>query len=237
MSASATTDPTTATYVYATAKPWNLEAFAAVRPQLPGEWLVVTTSADLTAVLARVSPRYVFFPHWSAIVPADVVERIECVCFHMTDVPYGRGGSPLQNLIERGHAETRLTALRMTDVLDAGPVYLKRPLRLDGSAAEIFVRAAATICEMMREIVAGEPRPTPQQGEPVHFARRKPEQSRLPEVADPERLYDHIRMLDAPGYPSAFLEQGPWRLEFDEARLADGTVEARVRFSPRGGPA
>ncbi len=27
--------------------------------------------------------------------------KFECVCFHMTDVPYGRGGSPLQNLIIR----------------------------------------------------------------------------------------------------------------------------------------
>jgi methionyl-tRNA formyltransferase len=227
------TSPSPATYVYATAKPWNLEAFAAARSQLPGEWVVVTTPADLAAVLARVSPRYVFFPHWSDIVPADVVERFECVCFHMTDVPYGRGGSPLQNLIERGHVETRLTALRMTDVLDAGPVYLKRPLALDGSAAEIFVRAAKTICEMMGEIVVSEPRPTPQQGGPVPFARRKPEQSRLPPVAEPERLYDHIRMLDAPGYPTAFLEEGPWRLEFDGAQLADGVVEARVRITPR----
>ncbi len=37
---------------------------------------------------------------------------------HMTDVPYGRGGSPLQNLIARGHTSTKLTAMRMTAEVD-----------------------------------------------------------------------------------------------------------------------
>jgi methionyl-tRNA formyltransferase len=223
------------TYVYATAKPWNLDAFTAARRRLPGEWLVVTSPADLRGLLSRIHPRYVFFPHWSSIVPDEVVAKFECVCFHMTDVPYGRGGSPLQNLIERGHAETQLTALRMTDVLDAGPVYLKRPLRLDGSAAEIFSRAAEVSIEMMQWIVANDPEPMPQEGEGVSFARRTPEQSRLPLVHDPEKVYDHIRMLDAPGYPRAFLEQGPWRFEFDQARLHDDQIQARVRISPRPG--
>ena len=223
------------TYVYATAKPWNLSAFLAIRPRLPGEWCVVTSPADLGPVLTRTAPRYVFFPHWSSIVESEVVERFECVCFHMTDVPYGRGGSPLQNLIQRGHTETELTALRMTDVLDAGPVYLKRTLRLNGSAAEIFSRAAQLSVEMMEWIVAHEPEPAAQQGEAVLFARRTPEQSRLPRVEDPEKLYDHIRMLDAPGYPRAFLEAGSWRFEFDNASLDDDEVEARVRITRRAG--
>ncbi len=56
----------------------------------------------------------------------------------MTDLPYGRGGSPLQNLIQRGHTSTMLTALRCGAGLDTGDVYLKQPLSLHGSAEEIF---------------------------------------------------------------------------------------------------
>jgi hypothetical protein len=37
-------------------------------------------------------------------------------------------------------------------------------------------------------------------------------------------------MLDAPGYPKAFLNHGSWRLEFDQAKLAGEIVEARVVF-------
>lgn len=75
---------------------------------------------------ARMSPRYIFFPHWSFVVPADLFEAHECVCFHMTDVPYGRGGSPLQSHILDGQTETNLTALRMVEEVDAVPVYTRR---------------------------------------------------------------------------------------------------------------
>ena len=44
----------------------------------------------------------------------------------MTDLPYGRGGSPLQNLIINGHKETMMSALRCVQELDAGPIYLKK---------------------------------------------------------------------------------------------------------------
>jgi methionyl-tRNA formyltransferase len=105
--------------------------------------------------------RYIFFPFWSHKVPKEITDKYECVCFHMTDVPYGRGGSPLQNLILRGHTETVISALRMTDEMDAGPVYMKRPLSLEGSAQEIYERAAGIISGMMREIAETEPTPVP----------------------------------------------------------------------------
>jgi methionyl-tRNA formyltransferase len=222
-------------YVVATVKPWNLAAFARRAPALPGDWHLLDGPEKLTPeTLGRIAPRYVFFPHWSWRVPASVLDAYECVCFHMADVPYGRGGSPLQNLIVRGHADTKLSALRMVEELDAGPVYIKRPLSLAGSAGEIFTRMADLSFDMMAEIAAHEPAPVPQSGEPVVFERRKPEQSRLPEDATPEALFDFVRMLDADTYPRAFLDHGNLRLEFAEARLTGGALEARVRIVPKG---
>lgn len=220
-------------YVYCTDRPWTLEAFLKIRAGLPGRWSLCVSREDLAEMVARVAPRYIFFPHWSSIVPDAILAR-ECVCFHMTDVPYGRGGSPLQNLIARGHKSTMLTALQMTETLDAGPVYFKRSLSLEGSARQIMRRAAALSAEMMAEIVAREPAPVPQEGTPTHFARRKPAQSALPDAATPEALYDHIRMLDAPGYPHAFLNHGAWRASFTEAVVDGAAVEARVRFEKIG---
>ena len=63
----------------------------------------IAAPAELTrAALEQAKPRYVFFPHWSHIIPEDIHGAFECVIFHMTDLPFGRGGSPLQNLIARG---------------------------------------------------------------------------------------------------------------------------------------
>lgn len=221
------------TYLVATIKPWNVALFHERCTALPGHWHLLTDAKALnSALLAEMQPRFIFFPHWSHIVPAEIVANHECVCFHMTDLPYGRGGSPLQNLILRGHTETRLTALRMTETLDAGPVYAKRPLSLHGPAHEIYRRAAMLAYDMMADIVAEEPVPVPQRGEAVLFSRRKPAQSRLEDGLQARDLYDRIRMLDADGYPPAFLEQDGWRLEFGDAELLDGEVRARVLFRP-----
>lgn len=217
-------------YLLCSNRPWSISAFMSIRKELPGNWCLCVSPSDLAESAAKLSPRYIFFPHWSSIVPQSLLERYECVCFHMTDVPYGRGGSPLQNLIARGHKETRLTALRMTATLDAGPIYFKRSLSLAGSAEEIFRRASDLSVRMMSEIVDSEPVPVPQVGEPTVFPRRKPEQSELPPNATAEQIYDHIRMLDAPGYPHAFLRYGNLYATFTAAKQIGNAVEARVRL-------
>jgi methionyl-tRNA formyltransferase len=224
-------------YVVCTVKPWNVAAFHRRTPALPGAWHLLETANDLTiGALERLSPRYVFFPHWSWRVPPEIVGRFECVCFHMADVPYGRGGSPLQNLVVRGHKSTQLTALRMVDELDAGPVYLKHPLSLAGRAEEIFERAADLTYDLISDIVATEPTPVAQSGAPVVFPRRTPQQSVLPQAGSAEELHDFIRMLDAPTYPKAFLDWGDLRLEFDHSRLdAADAVEARVVIRKKDG--
>lgn len=216
-------------YIVCTVKPWNLAAFARRTSTIPGSWHLVQSLNEFTrALLEKIAPRYVFFPHWSWRVPADMIRRFECICFHMADVPYGRGGSPLQNLILRGHTTTTMTALRMVEELDAGPVYLKRPLSLEGRAEEIFERAADLIYDMIGDIIARDVVPMPQQGEAVIFKRRAPNESALPPDGSPTALFDFIRMLDAPTYPKAFIDCGQWRIEFDHARVEQESVEARV---------
>ena len=184
--------------------------------------------------LSALDPAYVFFPHWSLYIPPDIYETFPCIVFHMTDLPFGRGGSPLQNLIARGIYETRLSAIRCSREMDAGDVYLKRPLSLWGSAEEIYLRAAELSKEMMIEIATKDIRPVPQEGEAVVFRRRKPEEGDLASLDSLERAFDFIRMLDAETYPPAFLDVGNFHLAFRRAALRDGFLEADVRITLRG---
>ena len=103
-------------------------------------------------IINKLKPKYIFFPHWSHIVSKEILATTECICFHETDLPYGRGGSPIQNLIARGHKETVVTAFQMVEELDAGPIYYKRKLSLDGLAEEIYNRAAKIVAEMIKDI-------------------------------------------------------------------------------------
>jgi methionyl-tRNA formyltransferase len=188
-------------------------------------------SALTAEALRAVQPSHVFFPHWSCVIPDTIFGQFECVIFHMSDVPFGRGGSPLQNLVVRGIEDTQLSAIRCSDVIDGGPVYLKKPLSLLGSAEEIFVRAAHLMEGMVAEIVVGRLAPVAQIGEPTVFARRRPEDGDIGSLAELGRVHDHIRMLDADGYPAAFLRTGALRLEFSRSRLSHDHVMADVRIT------
>jgi methionyl-tRNA formyltransferase len=166
-------------------------------------------------------------------VPDKIFESFDCIIFHMTDLPYGRGGSPLQNLILRGHRETVICATQCIDEVDAGPIYLRRNLSLAGSAQEIYLRASEKIYEMILEIIRSEPNPEDQFGSAVLFERRESQDSELRDLNSLEELYDFIRMLDAEGYPRAFLNFKNFRIEFKSAVTDGDSVTASVLITDR----
>lgn len=220
-------------YIVATIRPWNIKVYTDIISNYPGKWHLITDMADLTLEkIKSLNPRYIFFPHWSHIVPQSILDFTECVCFHETDLPFGRGGSPIQNLIARGYEETKIAALRMVGELDAGPVYLKRTLSLHGLAEEIFIRSSKVIAEMIMHIITEEPEPREQQGEISTFTRRTPEQSMIPlGLKSIDELFDCLRMLDAAEYPKAFVEYGGFRFEFSRPAKRTGALEADVRIT------
>jgi methionyl-tRNA formyltransferase len=220
--------------VIACSKVWLPSIAADVTTRTGWECSLITRPEDIAVeALLLIDPEIVCFPHWSWRIPAEVHRRWECIVFHMTDVPYGRGGSPLQNLIVRGHRDTRISALRCVEEMDAGPVYLKRALSLQGSAQDIYVQASTIIREMIVEILTHRPTPVAQAGEPVTFSRRTPEQGDIKALRTVEEVYNYIRMLDADGYPRAFLETPHLRIEFNRASLRGGHIAAEVTITAK----
>jgi len=127
-----------------------------------------------------------------------------------------------------------LSAFRLTDEIDAGPVYLKKSIKLDGRAEEIMETAGRTALEMIQEILQGEIVPLPQSGEVVSFKRRKGSDNQIPEdLKDMRSLYDFLRMLDAPTYPNGYLDIGIFRILFEQVSLEDGKIEARAKIIER----
>ncbi|MFH1421624.1 MAG: formyltransferase family protein [Planctomycetota bacterium] len=220
-------------YVVATIRPWNIKVYSEIIRHYPGQWHLITKPEDLTVEkIKSLSPKYLFFPHWSHIVPVEILNLTDCICFHEADLPYGRGGSPIQNLIARGHRETVISAIKMVNELDAGPVYLKEPLSLEGLAEEIFIRASYIVADMIKKIIEKCPEPKEQTGEPVIFKRRTPKQSEIPVKLDNlSELFDHIRMLDAEGYPAAYIENGNFKYEISRPVLKTDGVVADVRIT------
>jgi methionyl-tRNA formyltransferase len=225
------------THIIATSREWRPGIVDRLTKRTAANFVLITEKAALTPErLAEIRPARVFFPHWSYIIPREIYDQHECIIFHMTDVPFGRGGSPLQNLIARGIYETKISALRCVAELDAGPVYLKKSFSLaEGSARDLYRSAFELIENMIEAIVRTDPKPVEQTGEPIVFKRRRPGESDISGLAEVRQLYDFIRMLDADGYPAAFLETAHLRFEFREARLAPEGVDASVKIFRKGG--
>lgn len=217
-------------YIVATIKPWNIKEYKNYAKN-SARWHLITEKKQLTVKkIKKIKPRYIFFPHWSWTIPDEIINNFECVCFHSSNVPYGRGGSPIQNLIIRGHQKTKISALRMVKELDAGPVYLKKTLSLTGNAQSIFENMAKIIGKMIREIIATEPTPTPQKGKVVKFKRRQTWENILPVEGTLRHLYNHIRMLDAESYPRSHINHGNFKIEFTNALLKTNLLEAKIRI-------
>lgn len=225
------------TYVILSEKSWNQSLVPSLnRTHMSVNWILIDDKKDFNVTfLEQNQVTKIFIPHWSYIIPENIYSQYECIVFHMTDLPYGRGGSPLQNLIVRGHTETKISALRVVKELDAGPIYLKSDLSLVGTAQEIFSRANAIIEEMIASIVFEGLNPVAQEGEVVVFKRRKQEDSNISEINDLEGVFDYIRMLDAEGYPAAFLENSNLKFEFSNAKFNtnEDIVTAYVRITKK----
>lgn len=220
--------------VIATIKSWNIENAKKLKQQYKDEYEIhiITKKEELNhKVLKKLKPKYIFFPHWSWIIPKEIYNNFECVVFHITDLPYGRGGSPLQNLIVRGVTSTKISAIKVDGGIDTGDVYMKKDFELHGTAEEIFIRASHVVFKKMIPTIMNEKiMPYKQQGNIVHFKRRKPYQSEIPKESSLKQVYDYIRMLDGEGYPEAFIRYGGLILKFSRASLKEGKIVSDVEI-------
>ncbi|MGO5072730.1 formyltransferase family protein [Clostridium sporogenes] len=225
--------------IIATIKSWNVKNADKFRRDNDYEHdvFIVTNKDNLTYEKMReINPEYIFFPHWSWIIPKEIYETFNCIVFHMTDLPFGRGGSPLQNLIERGIENTKISAIKVDEGIDTGDIYFKQSLNLNGTADEIFIRASQIIFnKMIPKIINEKILPKKQSGEVIQFKRRNPSQSEILSNFDLEKIYDYIRMLDGEEYPKAFIKFGKYKLEFSRASLKNNKIIADVEIIDEDG--
>ncbi|MDA7818229.1 methionyl-tRNA formyltransferase [Sulfurimonas sp.] len=221
--------------IVATIKEWNISNYFKLKELYKDRYKfhLITNKDELTAeYVNELNPKYIFFPHWSWIILKELYDSYECIVFHMTDLPYGRGGSPFQNLIIREVYDTKISALKVDDGLDAGDIYLKENFNISkGSAGENMTKISSVIFEKMipkfldSELVAKK-----QVGDVVNFKRRSPKDSDINTLENKSinKLYDFIRMLDADGYPKAYLEIDGLKIEFSDVDVKDDKLSGRI---------
>ena len=155
----------------------------------------------------------IVFLGWSWIIADEVLDKKLCIGIHPSDLPQYRGGSPIQNQIINGVDRTNISLMTLSKQLDAGEIWGKEPVSLDGDCIdEIFIHIADSAIQLLNNFFISYPNIVPIKqniDEGSYYKRRKPEESKLTldEMKNMtlNEIYDFIRCLTDP-YPNAYLE-------------------------------
>lgn len=169
--------------------------------------------------IKKANPDRIFFVHWSKKIEKKIFSNYECIQFHCSNLPKFRGGSPVQNQIANGIIKTKLSAFKVNGKIDTGNLCLSKSLSLTGKASDIYKRIEnIAFKEIKKSLLKPKLKYKKQFGSPSFYKRRSPKLSKIPiSIKKIKRVYDHIRMLDAKGYPKSFLELKNFKVEFFNA--------------------
>lgn len=181
--------------------------------------------------LNKIKPDIIFFPHWGFKVNKNIIQKYNCICFHTAPLPYGRGGSPIQNLILKKFKKTPVCAIQMVDKIDSGAVYLKKMISLSGNLDEIFSRMSFVILEMIKTLIKKKITPKKQVGKTLKFKRIKEEQSEIKIEKNINKIFDKIRMLSAEEYPNAYIKKNNFKIFFTKAVIRKKTIFCNAKIT------
>jgi methionyl-tRNA formyltransferase len=217
-------------YVVASSKDWFQE-HPKTREYSSLNIIEIKTKNELNLeLLETINPRYIFFPHWNWKVGSEIFERYECVVFHTAPLPFGRGGSPIQNLILRNIEKTPVCALRMTEILDGGPIYDSIEATLDGTITQILSKIAVCVEKLIIKICQENIEPKEQSGDVVTFNRLTYADNELKSEYSIKELYNRIRMVDGEGYKNAYINFGDYKIDLTDSQLKNNEIVAKIRL-------
>ena len=212
--------------------PWSKNLVQKLKKQnFETVWLKEITKEKL----AHHNPDWVFFFHWSEIVKRDIYDSFRCVVVHTGNLPQHRGGSPIQNQILRGVKISNVNLLTMEKEVDSGKIYCKQEISLQGALLEIWLLISEVTAKLITDCVQKRLVPKEQKKLDIAqpFSRRVKQPVDFNSPTAIEGIYDQIRMMDAHGYPQAYIEAGKYKIEFSRANVKNGVILADVKISKK----
>ncbi len=217
-------------YVFCAYREYSFDIYKKLKKHHRNFFLIKDPKKLTLKKIKKINPKYIFFPDWSWIIPNEIIDNYKCICFHESNLPKFRGGSPIQNQIIRGIKKTKTTAFLMSEGIDAGDIILQKNLSLEGSLNDIFLRMKINDFLMIENILQGKFKKRKQKGKPTYFKRRKPKESELKNLNYSKKyLYNFVRMLSDP-YPNAFLKIGKRKLIFKSVTYDNNKLKFNVEI-------
>lgn len=183
--------------------------------------------------ITEINPKIIFFIHWSKKISNNFLKKNLCIQFHSSDLPKFRGGSPIQNQILKRVYKTKISAFKMSNIIDAGDICLKKNFYLKGDAQNIYKNMEKKCVQMIKTISKKKRlKFYKQKGKPSLYKRRKAKQSNLilNKFKNFSSLFDFIRMLDAEGYPKAFINIDKFKIKLSKANLSRKNITGKFKI-------
>ena len=197
------------------------------------KFFFITKKKELNLIkIKKINPNIIFFPHWSSKIKDNIFKNFNCIGFHSTPLPYGRGGSPIHNMVLKNFIKTQICAFKIEQGLDNGPIYLRNNLSLDGAGHEIFEKMYNQIVKMIKILIKRSPMLKPQKGVVTKFKRLSKNNSEIKKKIKLKDLYNLIRILDMrdDAYENAFIRHKNLKISFKEAKIKGNTINAQVKI-------
>lgn len=147
------------------------------------------------------------------IIPQDIRRRYRaCLVVHASDLPMGRGWSPLIWQVLEGQSKIMVTLLEAADVVDSGRIWRKIPIRLHGHELideinSILFEAEQTLMDYAIENL-DKVQPVEQTGQATYYPRRVAADSRLDVNRSIAEQFNLLRVVDNLRYPAFFDYRG-----------------------------
>ena len=130
------------------------------------------------------------------------------IVVHASDLPKGKGFSPLQWQIIEGYDEITLTLFEVVKAVDSGPYYLKGKIALNGGELYLELRCllARKIIELCSEYVQKRDVlvPVQQTGRETFYRRRTESDDEIDINKTIAEQFNHLRIADNENYPAFF---------------------------------
>lgn len=156
-----------------------------------------------------------FYLSVETLIPPEIRQKfIHNLVVHASDLPKGKGWSPMTWQILEGASRITLTLFEAADEVDSGIVYGKRTIELDGTELVDEWRAlqAQATFVLGQEFIEGYPESARngriQEGEETFYPRRKAGDSRLDPNDTIAAQFDLLRVVDNERYPAFFEFRG-----------------------------
>ena len=130
------------------------------------------------------------------------------IVVHASDLPQGRGFSPLVWQILEGKNTIPVTMIAMANEVDSGDVLMQRHLKFQGHELNDEMRndLGQMIVDMCFDMATDDTPPPacPQQGDSSWYDRRRPDDSRLDPQKSIAEQFNLLRVVDNQAYPAFF---------------------------------